>query len=70
MQDTAAKLLGALPRLRRYAYVLMGSRERADTYIRLSLEIAVEDIERLALTMRACATPSGRLRRGAEPCFC
>jgi CheY-like chemotaxis protein len=50
MQDTAAKLLGALPRLRRYAYVLMGSRERADTYIRLSLEIAVEDIERLALT--------------------
>jgi CheY-like chemotaxis protein/DNA-directed RNA polymerase specialized sigma24 family protein len=48
-QDTAAKILGALPRLRRYAYVLMGSRERADTYIRLSLEIAVEDIDRLSL---------------------
>ncbi|MGE5537077.1 MAG: response regulator [Gemmatimonas sp.] len=49
MQDVAARILATLPRLRRYAYVLMGSRERADTYIRLSLEILVEDIDRVSL---------------------
>jgi CheY-like chemotaxis protein len=49
MQDVAARILATLPRLRRYAYVLMGSRERADTYIRLSLEVLVEDIDRVAL---------------------
>jgi CheY-like chemotaxis protein/DNA-directed RNA polymerase specialized sigma24 family protein len=49
MQDVAARILATLPRLRRYAYVLMGSRDRADNYIRLSLEILVEDIDRVAL---------------------
>lgn len=46
MRCIADRIIEALPRLRRHAYMLMGSRERADNYVQFCLEILVEESNR------------------------
>jgi DNA-directed RNA polymerase specialized sigma24 family protein len=47
MHGMADRIIEALPRLRRHAYMLMGSRERADNYVHFCLEILVEESDRV-----------------------
>jgi CheY-like chemotaxis protein len=50
MPMTSESIIQWLPRLRRYAHALSGTRELGDSYVRACLEVAVEEPQRFSKT--------------------